>query len=475
MIDGNSEMPTQDNTGTQTGNSGNGYALITKASNDAYLKAIDLKRNGERLLASEMTWTPAFDATKYSYVVELDSTIESVDIEGIAHNETAIVSGNKTVTLDYGESEVVTLQVTSGLNTTKTYTVTLTRKQAEGSTLLKSLSIDGATFSPSFDKNTKTYDVVLKKGAIDTQVLYAKFDNDATVTITDEDGNAFDATDSKKLFADSGTINVKVEKTGVVATTYVLNWTKDDGQTEFAYDDEPQKYIAPISGYYKIELWGAEGGAPNNSKLGGNGAYTSGNIWLNKDEVLWVYIGEHREGNASQNYATYNDSSSTGYVAPSFNAGSVGGPKESSGYGGGGATDVRLVNGKWYDETSLASRIMVAAGGGGHAVPTKPLRPALGGDRGLLGAAVRPLDVHPLVLHHGRLEGLLCHVDRRNPLRSHPLRQQFRADAGALPPPLPAHGAICKPKAQGLNALALSFSQSSNFKSQNRPQSASCR
>ena len=365
MIDGNSEMPTQDNTGTQTGNSGNGYALITKASNDAYLKAIDLKRNGERLLASEMTWTPAFDATKYSYVVELDSTIESVDIEGIAHNETAIVSGNKTVTLDYGESEVVTLQVTSGLNTTKTYTVTLTRKQAEGSTLLKSLSIDGATFSPSFDKNTKTYDVVLKKGAIDTQVLYAKFDNDATVTITDEDGNAFDATDSKKLFADSGTINVKVEKTGVVATTYVLNWTKDDGQTEFAYDDEPQKYIAPISGYYKIELWGAEGGAPNNSKLGGNGAYTSGNIWLNKDEVLWVYIGEHREGNASQNYATYNDSSSTGYVAPSFNAGSVGGPKESSGYGGGGATDVRLVNGKWYDETSLASRIMVAAGGGG--------------------------------------------------------------------------------------------------------------
>ena len=85
------------------------------------------------------------------------------------------------------------------------------------------------------------------------------------------------------------------------------------------------------------------------------------------------------------------------------------------------------------------------------------------------------LDVHPLVLHHGRLEGLFCHVDRRHPLRSHPLRQQFRADAGALPPPLPAHGAICKPKAQGLNALALSFSQNSKLNAQNCLQSASCR
>lgn len=144
-----------------------------------------------------------------------------------------------------------------------------------------------------------------------------------------------------------------------------MNWTKDEGKTEFEYDDKPQQFIAPISGYYKVELWGAEGNSPIGSKLGGNGAYTSGNIWLNKDEVLWIYIGEHREGNQSQSAATYSDNSSAGFAAPSFNAGSIGGPSESSGYGGGGATDVRLVNGKWHDAASLASRIMVAAGGGG--------------------------------------------------------------------------------------------------------------
>ena len=365
MIDGNSEQPNQTNTGTQIGNAGNGYALITKASNDAYLKNIKLSRNGAELLESEMTWTPTFNALKFSYVVELDSTIENVDVEGIVHNETAIVSGNQTVNLDYGESKVVTLQVTSGLNTSKTYTVTLKRKQAEGSTLLKSLSIADAEFTPAFDKNTTAYNVVLKKGTIDTKVLYEKFDNAATVTITDGEGNTFDANDSKKLYADSGTINVTVTKTGVTTTTYVLNWTKDEGKVEFSYDDRAQKYVAPMTGYYKIELWGAEGNSAQGSKLGGNGAYTSGNIWLTKDEVLWLYIGEHREGNESQSAATYSDNSGTGYAAPSFNAGSVGGPSESSGYGGGGATDVRLVDGKWHDSASLASRIMVAAGGGG--------------------------------------------------------------------------------------------------------------
>lgn len=381
MIDGESEMPNQDNTDIQIGNAGSGYALITKASNDAYLRDIKLSRNGNELLDSEATWSSAFDALEYNYIVELDSTIESVDVEGIAHDVTAVVSGNQTVNLDYGETKVVTLGVASGLSTNKTYTVTLTRKQAEGSTLLKSLSIDGATFSPRFDKNTKTYDVVLKKGAIDTQVLYEKFDADATVTITDENGDEFDANDSKKLFGDNGVINITVSKTGIVSTTYRLNWTKDDGKIEFAYDDEPQQFIAPISGYYKVELWGAEGGAPNGSKLGGNGAYTSGNIWLDKDDVLWIYIGEHREGNQSQNPATYNNNQSTGYVAPSFNAGSIGGPSDSSGYGGGGATDVRLVNGKWHDAASLASRIMVAAGGGGAVSYASG---AYGGDGGAL-------------------------------------------------------------------------------------------
>lgn len=103
-----------------------------------------------------------------------------------------------------------------------------------------------------------------------------------------------------------------------------------------SYSDKGQEYIVPMgqSGWYKIELWGAQGG--NN---GGLGAYTSGLIWLRENTHLYFYVGK---------------------LGDTFNGG---GDKAASGSIGGGATDVRLASGEWDD--SLDKRIMVAAGGGG--------------------------------------------------------------------------------------------------------------
>jgi len=52
---------------------------------------------------------------------------------------------------------------------------------------------------------------------------------------------------------------------------------------------EAQEYIVPTgqSGWYRIELWGAQGG--NN---GGLGAYTSGIIKLNEGDILYFYVGK---------------------------------------------------------------------------------------------------------------------------------------------------------------------------------------
>lgn len=94
---------------------------------------------------------------------------------------------------------------------------------------------------------------------------------------------------------------------------------------------KPQEYIVPNgqSGWYLIELWGTQGGA-----TGGYGAYTSGVIHLQEGDTLYFYVGKNRTGK--------------------------------SGY----STDVRLINDKYCDTTSQASkrsyetRIMVAAGGG---------------------------------------------------------------------------------------------------------------
>ena len=129
------------------------------------------------------------------------------------------------------------------------------------------------------------------------------------------------------------------------ANTKKLSKSIEDELTRFSKTDTSfsastsatptaQEYIVPNgqSGWYLIELWGAQGG-PN----GGYGAYTSGVIHLQEGEVLYFYIGKKRSGSTS-----------------------------------GFSTDVRLLNGN-YDNNDNASkrsyetRIMVAAGGGSAA------------------------------------------------------------------------------------------------------------
>ena len=137
------------------------------------------------------------------------------------------------------------------------------------------------------------------------------------------------------------------------------NFTLDEGKyaivdsyyankvVDFAYTGEQQEFIVTESGYYKIELWGASGG-DFDEFTGGKGAYTSGTIYLEKGEVLYFYVG---------------GAGVEGTLAGGYNGG--GNADILYGSAGGGATDVRLIDGAWNNSASLASRIMVAAGGGG--------------------------------------------------------------------------------------------------------------
>lgn len=127
--------------------------------------------------------------------------------------------------------------------------------------------------------------------------------------------------------------------------------------TEFnySYTGTSQEFSIPNNGIYKIELWGASGGNLTYASgfSGGKGGYVSGKIELQKNNKLYVYVGE--------NYNGYKE-------AKSFNGGGNGNhstSEKSDGSNGGGATDIRLTNGSWDDFNSLKSRIIIAAGGGG--------------------------------------------------------------------------------------------------------------
>lgn len=170
----------------------------------------------------------------------------------------------------------------------------------------------------------------------------------------------------KKLVILSLTISMILFTTGYAAfSTKIKINTKGNikqgckGQEwTFNFEKNAQEFEAACKGTYKIELWGAEGGG-SNSEITAKGAYVSGNIDLNKNEKLYIYVGEHPTLYSSNCYTTNSNDT--------FNGSSIGGCS-----GSGGATDVRLITSEnWYDEESLASRIMVAGAGGGTTYPAK--------------------------------------------------------------------------------------------------------
>ena len=70
--------------------------------------------------------------------------------------------------------------------------------------------------------------------------------------------------------------------------------------TEFryAYTGEEQYFRVPVDGQYKIELWGAGVSMSDNQNLNPSykyGSYTSGIINLNKNNMLYVYVGQKGE------------------------------------------------------------------------------------------------------------------------------------------------------------------------------------
>ena len=137
----------------------------------------------------------------------------------------------------------------------------------------------------------------------------------------------------------------------------IVDLTKTDINAEivktYSYTGKYQTFTTVFSGYYQIELWGAQGGT--NGTTGGLGAYTKGEIYLNAGDALYIYVGGQGSGKTGGWNGGGNGSySSNGYAA-----------------GGGGSTDIRLVptsaSEPWNEFESLKSRIMVAAGGSGGA------------------------------------------------------------------------------------------------------------
>lgn len=131
---------------------------------------------------------------------------------------------------------------------------------------------------------------------------------------------------------------------------------------DFGYTGDVQTFTASVDGWYKLEVYGAQGGS------GGNGGYSSGYVHLTARQNLYVVVGGQGasygyQGNGSGviPYGGYNGGGTGGRATGHAE---YGGPR--GGGGGGGATHIATTKrGVLSNYSSYKSEVLIVAGGGG--------------------------------------------------------------------------------------------------------------
>lgn len=317
MKAGNELMPTHDGNSTMIGNSGNGYAKISYIGGTITRK--DVRLNNVRYIKSCMNGNTANAGNHW---VEIQAIKDGVNI-----------AKGKTVTGTHTQNNTTTnaySNIVDGLFDNIT-----------GSTGFGSPNTSGVNACITVDLGSAynldeiaAWNWWVNGRAYYNNIVSVSSNNSSWTTIY----NNFESetTQGKRINA------------------YVIN---DNANYLFNYTGSSQSFTAPISGYYKFEAWGASGG--NNGGLGG---YTSGNVFLNENDSIKVYVGG--QGGQSSSYSTTTRFNG-GYNGGGTARGPQGGQASRIWGSGGGATDFR------YTGTSVNDRIMVAgAGGGNYSNPT---------------------------------------------------------------------------------------------------------
>ena len=137
--------------------------------------------------------------------------------------------------------------------------------------------------------------------------------------------------------------------------TYQLTVVESEWSYVYSSSAKIQEWECPVDGVYQLEAMGAQG-ASTTGFNGGRGADIAGQVYIQKGQKLYIYLGEG--GSVHGTTATFNGG---GYYM-----GSTADAVSAQFTGGGGATDFSLIkNTDWADADHLYSRILVAGGGGG--------------------------------------------------------------------------------------------------------------
>ena len=184
-----------------------------------------------------------------------------------------------------------------------------------------------------------------------------------------------DPNTNENYHPDNGEV-LKLTESGNTIDLYAI-WLKND------YDYTNNNYQTvniPVNGTYKLETWGAQGYHLNTTYYGGYGAYSVGNISLNKGKQLYIFVGQKGNGGAAPSqmttYQSYPNGGRgiNGYGSASIYMGS-----------GGGSTHISEIN-TIISRHSDLSKLLIVAGGGGASIYSSAWAGSGGNAGGYIGS-----------------------------------------------------------------------------------------
>ena len=185
--------------------------------------------------------SPAFTSAGITYTVSVGNSVTGITVTSTANhagatitvNTGAVTSGSASgsQSLNAGGDTDIVIEVTAQDGSTKkTYTVTVTRAAAAGSTdaTLSGLIISHGALSPSFDKDTYTYDVSLPFNIDTVTITPTANDPNATIRVAgDTVASGRPCRGQRLLFMGMNTIDIVVTaEDGATTETYTVRITR---------------------------------------------------------------------------------------------------------------------------------------------------------------------------------------------------------------------------------------------------------
>lgn len=192
-------------------------------------------------------------------------------------------------------------------------------------------------------------------------------------------GNTWQKSNKAKfVYSDDTTRTIMVkDNSGNVSSRQIAEFISKE--YVFDYTGGEQTFTVPKTGYYKLEVWGAQGGyGYSETYYGGYGGYSTGSIKLTKGDRLYINVGGSGINGSTQ---------TAGAKAGGYNGGGTSYGTTSKYVGsGGGATHIATQSGLLSSLSSAISSVLIVSGGGGGAGYESSWSSTGGSGGGIIGA-----------------------------------------------------------------------------------------